>query len=36
MWGDIGFTEPHSIFLVGLAVAVAGQIATDTGAWRSR
>jgi len=34
MWGDIGFTEAHSIFLVGLAVAVAGQIATDTGAWR--
>jgi hypothetical protein len=25
MWGDIGFTEAHSIFLVGLAVAVAGQ-----------
>jgi hypothetical protein len=36
MWGDIGFTEAHSIFLVGLAVAVAGQIALDTGAWRSR
>jgi hypothetical protein len=35
-WGDIGFTEPTSIFLVGLAVAVAGQIATDTGAWPVR
>ena len=36
MWGDIGFTEAHSIFLVGLAVAVAGQVATDTGAWPTR
>jgi hypothetical protein len=36
MWGDIGFTEAHSIFLVGLAIAMAGQIATDTGAWRRR
>jgi hypothetical protein len=36
MWGDIGFTEAHSIFLVGLAVAVAGQVATATGAWPSR
>jgi hypothetical protein len=36
MWGDIGFTEAHSIFLVGLALAVAGQVATDTGAWPSR
>jgi len=36
MWGDIGFTEAHSIFLVGLAVAVAGQVATDTGAWPAR
>ena len=36
MWGDIGFTEAHSIFLVGLAVAIAGQVATDTGAWPAR
>lgn len=36
LWGDIGFTEPHTIFLVGLAMAVAGQIATDTGAWPGR
>ena len=36
MWGDIGFTEAHTIFLVGLAVAVAGQIAADTGAWPVR
>lgn len=32
-WGDIGFTEPSAIFLVGLAIAVAAQTATDTGAW---
>jgi hypothetical protein len=36
LWGDIGFTEPHTIFLVGLAMAIAGQIATDTGAWPGR
>ena len=36
MWGDIGFTEAHSIFLVGLAIGVAGQVAIDTGAWRGR
>jgi O-Antigen ligase len=36
MWGDIGFSEAHTIFLVGLALAVAGQIATDTGAWPVR
>ena len=36
MWGDIGFTEAHTIFLVGLAVAVAGQVATVTGAWPAR
>jgi hypothetical protein len=35
-WGDIGFTEPESIFLVGLAVAVAGQTALSTGAWPRR
>jgi hypothetical protein len=32
-WGDIGFTEPKSIFLVGAALAVAGQLAVSTGAW---
>jgi hypothetical protein len=35
-WGDIGFTEPNSIFLVGLAVAIAGQTAHSTGAWPAR
>jgi uncharacterized membrane protein len=35
-WGDIGFTEPAAIFLVGLAVAIAAQTATDTGAWPLR
>jgi hypothetical protein len=35
-WGDIGFTEPKSIFLVGAALAVAGQLAVSTGAWRVR
>jgi O-antigen ligase len=35
-WGDIGFTEPDSIFLVGLAVAIAGQTAICTGAWPAR
>lgn len=32
-WGDIGFTEPAAIFLVGLAAAVAAQLATETKAW---
>jgi hypothetical protein len=36
MWGDIGFSEAHAIFLVGLAMAVAGQIAGETGAWPVR
>jgi hypothetical protein len=36
LWGDIGFTEGHTIFLIGLAVAVAAQIATATGAWPVR
>jgi len=35
-WGDIGFTEQKSIFLVGAALAVAGQLAVATGAWRVR
>lgn len=33
-WGDIGFTEPKSIFLVGAAIAIAGQLAITSGAWR--
>jgi hypothetical protein len=33
-WGDIGFSERKSIFLVGPALAVAGQLAMSTGAWR--
>jgi hypothetical protein len=36
LWGDIGFTEAHTIFLVGLAIAIAGQLAADTGAWTLR
>jgi hypothetical protein len=32
-WGDIGFTEPKSIFLVGAAIAIAGQLAITSGAW---
>lgn len=35
-WGDIGFTEPAAIFLVGLAAAVAAQTAVETGAWPLR
>jgi hypothetical protein len=36
LWGDIGFTERRSIFLVGPAVGMAGQLAMMTGAWRAR
>jgi hypothetical protein len=32
-WGDIGFTTPGSVFLVGAALAIAGQLAPSTGAW---
>ena len=35
-WGDIGFSERRSIFLVGPALAMAGQLAVSTGAWRVR
>jgi hypothetical protein len=35
-WGDIGFSERRSIFLVGPALAMAGQLALLTGAWRTR
>jgi O-antigen ligase len=35
-WGDIGFSERRSIFLVGPALAIAGQLAMSTGAWRGR
>ena len=35
-WGDIGFTERRSVYLVGPALAIAGQLATATGAWRVR
>lgn len=34
MWGDIGFTEPTAIFTVGAALAISGQLAVSTGAWR--
>ena len=33
-WGDIGFAERKSIFLVGPALAIAGQLTISTGAWR--
>jgi O-antigen ligase len=32
-WGDIGFSEKRSIFLVSAALAVAGRLAVSTGAW---
>ena len=35
-WGDIGFSERKSIFLLGPALAAAGQLAVATGAWRAR
>jgi hypothetical protein len=33
-WGDIGYTEYRSIFLVGAALGIIGQMAVVTGAWR--
>ena len=33
LWADIGFTEAPTIFLVGLALAMAGQLAVATGDW---
>ncbi len=36
LWGDIGFTEQPTIFLVGLAIAVTSQLAVSTGAWPAR
>jgi O-Antigen ligase len=35
-WGDIGFSERRSSYLVGPALAMAGQLAIITGAWRVR
>jgi hypothetical protein len=35
-WGDMGFSERRAIFLVGPALAIAGQLAYRTGAYRSR
>jgi O-antigen ligase len=35
-WGDIGFSERRTMLLVGPALAIAGQLACATGAWRSR
>jgi hypothetical protein len=35
-WGDIGFSERRSLWLVGPALAIAGQLAMSTGAWRIR
>jgi O-antigen ligase len=34
-WGDIGFSERRTIVLVGPAIAMAGQLAFATGAWRA-
>lgn len=34
VWGDIGFTEPTAIFTAGVSLALAGQLAVATGAWR--
>lgn len=36
LWADIGFTEAPTIFLVGIAMAVAAQVAAATGAWPTR
>ena len=36
LFGDIGFSEAPTIFLVGLAIAVTSQLAVTTGAWPSR
>jgi hypothetical protein len=33
-WGDMGFTERRSMFLVGPVLAMAGQLAYKTGAYR--
>ncbi len=33
LWADIGFTEAPTIFLVGLAMAIAGQGAVAAGVW---
>jgi len=35
-WGDIGFSERRSYVLVGPVIAIAGQLALSTGAWRLR
>jgi hypothetical protein len=35
-WGDIGFSERRSVHLVGPALAIAGQLACATEAWRPR
>jgi hypothetical protein len=35
-WGDIGFSELRTIFLAGPALAIGGQLACATGAWRLR
>ena len=34
-WGDIGFSERRSVFLVGPVLALAGQLAYRTGAYRA-
>jgi len=35
-WGDIGFSERRTLWLVGPVLAIAGQLALSTGAWRIR
>jgi hypothetical protein len=32
-WGDLGFSERNSVFVLGSALGVAGQLAVSTGAW---
>ena len=34
-YGDIGFSEPKSPLIIGPVLAIAGQMATVTGAWRT-
>ena len=35
-YGDIGFSEPKSALVIGPVLAIAGQMATVTGAWRTQ
>jgi hypothetical protein len=35
-WGDIGFTERRSMYLIGPVLAIAAQLGVSSGAWRIR